>query len=827
MKQFVTVLLLILSISSFSQLLTWELSADGTGVSNQQELTCLNFTAGNGLSSFTFASTGAYAKSWSNASLDPDDYFQVGFISSAQDTFELNSIEYSERRSSTGIHNYELRYSTDSNFVTYTSMGIVSVPDNDSERDTVINNVDVLIIPQDTFYLRWYAYNAESSAGSWRINDGSLKMFLSTYVEDLTAPNLLVAEVVNAQTIQMSFDESIDASSFQLSDFQINQSINPSALDISLVSQGIIKLTFSNDLPQEQSLNLRYRNIADESGNTIVGEQFVELFYYQAKAFYVLIDEIMADPSPTVYLPESEYIELYNSKDFAMNLEGWTLDINSYSYILPICEIPAKSYLLLVPIDNKSLFDSTLNMIEVFPDGKITNSEARITLHSPEGEWVHQVNYTEDWHTENYKKNGGWSVEMIDKVQPCNMLNNWSSSVDNLGGTPDKDNSINGENTKLSDLEILNVYFDTTNVIIQFNQYLDPTYQPNQYCFLLDANSPNTVVYQIGEDYMSLSFDDVYEENTPYNLTISDTIFICDGSYIDIPFTLRIGIPTQVDSNDIVINEIFFNPIGDNKQYVEFYNQSDKILDLQEMKLAVLDDDIIKPKDVISDVPMIVFPKDYFVLTKDRNNILSQFNVKYPDRLFQTEEIPSLSTTEDYFYLLNKGDKVIDEIHYMEDFHNPILSEVEGVSLEKVNPKSSGLTASAWQSASQSSGFGTPTYQNSQFSDENTESDDVISFESETFSPDMDGYKDYLIINYKLEKSGYAANVNIYDSKGHYIYELVSNEYTGREGQWTWDGRDMNKESSPLGIYILVFEFIHADGSVIEEKKVCTIAGKL
>ncbi len=826
MKQVVLGVFFSITFSVFSQQLTWQLTNGGAGVSNHQELTCLDFIAGPGLTSFTFAETGAYAKKWSELDLDSSDYFQLGVVSSALDTFELNTIEYSERRSNTGIHNYELRYSSDTSFSVYTSLGIVVVSDNDLERDTILNNVDILILPQDTFYLRWYGYNAEGSTGSWRINDGSLRLLLSTYVKDIIPPVLENADIIDANTIQMNFDEALDSNSYQLLDFQIENSINPISIDKSLSLQGIIKLYFTDQLPQEDVFTLRYRNVSDKDGNAINGDVFVDLYYYQAKAFYILINELMVDPTPSVYLPEKEYIELYNSKDFSINLENWKLKVNTKEYLFPKCNIPAKSYLLIVTEGNTGLFDTTLNIVEI-NFGSLVNSQGTIALESPEGLWVHQVNYTEDWHTESYKQDGGWSLEMIDHSQSCNMLNNWTSSVDNNGGTPGELNSVNRENLKEAELEILNVYFDTTNIIIQFNQYLLPTYQAEKSNFILDDNIPSSVNYIAGDYFMSLSFSNVFQSNVTYLLTINDSILTCDGRYLDIPFVLRIGIPVPVDSNDIIINEVFFNPLGSNKQYIEFYNQSDKILDLQEMKLAVLEDDVIKPKDVISDVQRLVFPKDYFVLTKERENILLNFYVKNPDRLFQTEEIPSISTTEEYLYLINKGDKIIDEIYYNEDYHNPILSEVEGVSLEKINPENLGLLASSWQSASESSGFGTPTYKNSQYSDITEPGIDKITFQTETFSPDMDGYNDYLTINYQLEKSGYIANVNIYNSKGQFVYELISNEFMGREGLWTWNGKNANGQSSPLGIYIVVFEFIHANGEMIQEKKVCTIAGKL
>ena len=927
MRLSILILLTFFYSISYTQQLSWDLSSSGEGVSNHQELECLDFIAGSGLTSFSFGSNGASAKQWTTGGLDENDYFQAAFVSSAQDTFVLNTIEFGERRSGTSIRTYEIRYSNQEDFLLHDTLTVVNVPDNDSERDTTIENLEILIFPQDTLFIRWYAYNAESSTYTWRINNATLKMYLSTYVVDVTAPELDAIEFLNTTSIQMNFDEALDSNSFQLSDFQIDQTINPVSIDKSLSLQGKIILNFANAFPSEQSMSLMYKNIADleankivperyinityvatppilesaevqgdrqikmyfnqeimpdslelsnfilnESihpisidksntyngvlilnyenafpeevslnlgykniydmdGNTISTEQFVELSYYIAKPFYVLINEIMVDPTPRVYLPENEYIELYNNKNFPININHWILTRNTSNYTLPSVEIAANSYLLIVPEDKAAYYDTTLNIIEL-NFGSLANSEGTIVLKSEDNTWIHQVNYTSEWHSESHKSNGGWSLELIDQTDACNMANNWKSSIDEMGGTPGKVNSVNGDNNLSNELEILNVYFveDTSalaQVIIQLNQYLSPSFIINSNNYILDGNTATLAEYTQGNSYLSLFFNDVFEENVKYNLIIKDGLETCDGSIIDLPTEVYIGIPSLIDSNDIVINEVLFNPRDDNEKYIEFYNQSEKIIDLQELKLGILEEDLIKPKDVLSDVPMVVFPQDYFVLTKDRNNILAQYSVKNKNRLFNSEEIPSYSTKEDYLFLLNRGDKIIDVMHYSEDYHNPIIADNEGVSLEKTNPKNIGTNRSSWQSASQNTGFGTPTYQNSQFSDISSNIDTKISFESETFSPDMDGYNDYLTINYKLEKSGYTANVKIYNSKGQFILQLVSNEFTGKEGVWTWDGRDVNNNSSALGIYILVFEFIHADGELIQEKKVCTIASKL
>ncbi|HEU0064590.1 MAG TPA: lamin tail domain-containing protein, partial [Flavisolibacter sp.] len=45
----------------------------------------------------------------------------------------------------------------------------------------------------------------------------------------------------------------------------------------------------------------------------------------QVQKYDVVIDEIMADPSPAIQLPEAEYIEIRNISGHTINLQSWQL----------------------------------------------------------------------------------------------------------------------------------------------------------------------------------------------------------------------------------------------------------------------------------------------------------------------------------------------------------------------------------------------------------------------------------------------------------------------------------------------------------------------
>ncbi len=64
-------------------------------------------------------------------------------------------------------------------------------------------------------------------------------------------------------------------------------------------------------------------------------------------AFDILINEIMANPKPSVELPEIEYLELYNNSDFDINLSNWILEIGGSQKILENYVFHKNSYLLI------------------------------------------------------------------------------------------------------------------------------------------------------------------------------------------------------------------------------------------------------------------------------------------------------------------------------------------------------------------------------------------------------------------------------------------------------------------------------------------------
>jgi hypothetical protein len=156
----------------------------------------------------------------------------------------------------------------------------------------------------------------------------------------------------------------------------------------------------------------------------------------------------------------------------------------------------------------------------------------------------------------------------------------------------------------------------------------------------------------------------------------------------------------------------------------------------------------------------------------------------------------------------------------------PLLTNVDGVSLERISPERPSGDKTNWHSASESVGYATPAYKNSQFGI-STADENEITLSPDIFSPDNDGYNDNLSINYKFDAPGYNARITIYDANGRQIRNLISNEVCGTSGTFSWDGINNERQKSLIGRYIILVEIFDLDGNVKKYKKSTVLGGKL
>ncbi len=553
-------------------------------------------------------------------------------------------------------------------------------------------------------------------------------------------------------------------------------------------------------------------------------------FGQSARHYDVLIHEFLTDPTPSVGLPASSFIELKNISGTTRNLHNWKIgNGNSTATFKKDYLLMADSFLIICPVSaaaDYSTFGPALGL-SGFPS--LNNDAGEIILISEEGSVIHAIQYDKSWYRNELKSEGGWSLEMIDPKNSCSGFSNWSASEQATGGTPGQPNSVFAPNPDQQGPDLLrSISPDSVHILVLFSEPLDSLSAASisNYAFSPDLGSPiEAIPVPPLYDRVALTLKEPMLLQQIYTLTMQQVID-CSANEISLHNSCKVGLPEPPVSQDLIFNEILFNPPPYGFDYVELYNRSRKVIDLQKIFLGGRDVlGAVKDPRRLTPEPMLFFPGEYAVLTENPEWTIQNFTVIDPEKLIPMSALPSMPDDQGTILLLNAAGEVLDELPYDHHWHSPLLANEEGVSLERIQPDKPTALASNWSSAASSAGFGTPTYKNSEsFSD--GEGKDQVSVEPKIFSPDNDGYQDFCFVKYQLPQTGFTANIFIYDMNGRVVRQLANNSTLSMEGSFRWEGLDDTLNPLPMGHYVICVNLFSVSGKVKKYKVVATLAKK-
>jgi hypothetical protein len=650
---------------------------------------------------------------------------------------------------------------------------------------------------------------------------------------DNTAPEVVSVSVASANQLTITFNEAVSAaSSTNTGNYTANPgTVNPVSATQDAVDPAIIHLAFAQNFTPDVVNTLYISNIADLSGNAMPATAQFPFAWHQVKSFDILINEIMADPTPVVNLPDAEYVELYNRSQFPVNMKDWVLILGSSAKVFPDFTLPAGGYVILCD-DGASWLFSGFGTVLDFTSFAVTNASGTITLKNPQGSVIHSVSYTDDWYGSSFKKNGGWSLELIDPLNPCGEAANWTACNNDMGGTPGTVNSVNSSNPDLFPPAISRVgVSDPTHISVWFTETCDSTNILNTANYTIDngIGSPVSVNAQ-SPDYRVayLTLPVPMTEGILYSLMSTSSITDCAGNALITGTSAKFAIPLTAEANDVVINELLYDAPAGCVDFIELYNRSSKVLDLKDLVMSNYDTISQLPTtyNEISTVPFLMLPGEYYALSTDSSNVLSFYKSTNPQGFINMPSVPAMNNTDGVVALTTKGGSVIDLVSYSASMQYPLLSSVDGVSLERINPDRPSKDITNWHSASAAVGYATPAYKNSQFGVTVTDNNE-IKLSPDIFSPDNDGYNDNLTIAYNFGVSGYDATITIYDATGRLVRNLVNHELLGTSGSFSWDGVTNDRLKASIGRYIIFVEVFDLDGNVKRYKKSTVLGGKL
>lgn len=549
------------------------------------------------------------------------------------------------------------------------------------------------------------------------------------------------------------------------------------------------------------------------------------------KQFAIVITELLPDPSPAVGLPGSEFIELKNLSSTAIAMRNWKIsDGSSTATISTNFILPPDSFVIICPVTAINSYAVYGNTIGVTGFPSLNNDADNITLYSPEGRIIHSIAYTDQWYQNDIKSAGGWSLEMIDTHNPCGSNNNWKASINNTGGTPGTENSVKGIAIDEQSPALVRTYaIDSITVVAVFDEPLDSTSAGNSNNYRVNG-SPNPVQFAVPVPPLytevQLQLNNTLIPGAVYTLTITN-IADCAGNIIGMMNAAKTGLPVVADTMNIIVNEVLFNPKTDGYDYIELYNRSKNIIDCKQLYIAnkTSSGSIINSKQVAA-TPYLLFPGEYLVITENKKWLQQNYGVKIPEQVIQLSALPSLPDDKGNIALLNFQGKIIDELAYEQQWHFALIDNKEGIALERINYNQPTQQKTNWTSAASTAGFGTPTYQNSQFRiDLRTQA--KISILPSLFSPDNDGVDDFTTIHIQLTEPGYTGTLTIFDASGRKVKLLTANSSLAASSIFRWDGLDDHQQKLPIGSYILLTEIFTLQGNVSRFKNVLTLARRL
>lgn len=356
---------------------------------------------------------------------------------------------------------------------------------------------------------------------------------------------------------------------------------------------------------------------------------------------------------------------------------------------------------------------------------------------------------------------------------------------------------------------------DDQTIVLNFDEPIDPNTVNDNSKFEVDQIGNPSTLNLIADRNLELGFSQSFLSGVANQLSF-DGVEDLNGNS-SLPESIEFFLVESPMQGDLIINEILFDPFPNGTDFIELYNNSEKILDLSGISIANLSKDEVREVTVSA----ILQPFEYILFSEDTDFMIDNYVIQNPLSL-QEIDLPSYNNDSGNFSILSEG-VVIDSFDYTEDFHFVLIDDTEGVSLERLSFDSETNAPENWNSAASIVGFATPGYRNSNQLNINP-GEEMFALEEKVFSPNEDGEGDALIITYDLGGPGFVGTVRIFDSRGREEVTLLNNELLSSDGFVKWNGVNAIGERSPIGIYIVYISVFNEQGDTFTKKMSCVLA---
>ncbi len=623
-------------------------------------------------------------------------------------------------------------------------------------------------------------------------------------------------QAMNSITVEFYLDANND--SIAATNELKSQQVIPS---IAVLDSNVVSAQFFADRSGPQRIFVKIISANDEElANNTVSVPVTVVVVPQS----IVVTEIMYSPPSDI----PEWVEFYNRSTLPVSIAGWKMSDNGTTKTTitnSVIPIPPQSYFILAADSSFLIFHTVAVPVFIASFSSLNNTTPdAVVLFDSQNRMIDSVYYKQAWGGAN-----GNSLQRFDIFSSSTDSANWKSAMPNAGvensiARKDFDvemrritstNTSNG--TRVSAI-IFNVGRQTaTAVNIKFFHDVnnDSIAHTNEFLFLsqistlapLDsaADAFNWNVSLQGKHFIIVSAEFALDQRVTNNAAI-------------------VSIAKNYHPQTFVINEIMYEPLKGNAEFVELLNRSTDTIDIADWKL--MDQPSSSGARTIvplSKMRLLVPPNRFFIVASD-SSLFTQFPVLDKTYVAINTSL-SLNNSGEDLVLVDLTNTQIDSVQYSPSWHLKNISSA-GRSLERINPSILSNDARNWSSSVSTAGA-TPAVSNSIFT-KSTIQNSSLNLSPNPFSPDNDGFEDFLSINYSLPANSTTIRVRIFDVTGRMIRRLAQNELSPSTGSIIWNGMDDDGNRVRIGMYIVLFEALDNFGGTAKTMKdVAVVARKL
>ncbi|MGI4739347.1 MAG: lamin tail domain-containing protein [Janthinobacterium lividum] len=659
-------------------------------------------------------------------------------------------------------------------------------------------------------------------------------------VTDATAPLLLRVATVDARTLDVVFNEAV-APAADLSHYRLATGVGPTTATVSARNPAVVQLTFSQDFASTNTLEVR--QLADLYGNEAAGPLTASFggVPVAPRVGELLITELLVRETPTVGLPPSEFVEIFNNTTTkTLSLRGVRLlkPGGTTAAVLPdTAQLLPGQYAIVCSSTRTAQFAGYGKVYGVSNFPALSNAGDQLVLRGRDGSTLFELAYADTWYRDLRKAAGGWTLELRDPANYCGGASNWLASQDASGGTPGRRNSVAAPNSDRTPPTLLRAIALTASTIrLYFGEKLDSAAAASPALYTLQGSaSPTPTVSRaapVSPDFravdlaVDLAVSPALRPSQPLTVAVARATD-CAGNASGALSQAGVALPETAQPGDVVVNEVLFNHAPGGVYFVEMLNRSLRYVNLQGYQLGIQKTGGGGTAVVSPSAPYVLAPRQLVALTSDAGILQAQYPTSSDAAaLLAVASFPALDNSAGAVYIYDATGVELDHYDYNKSQQLSLLSTQAGVSLERIRAGGPSV-ASNFHSAASTVGYATPGRPNSQAQDA-VGNGQELTVVPELFTPDDDGQQDFTTLNYKLDQPGYVGSVTVYDALGQLTRRLLRSESLPTAGFVQWDGLDEQGRKAAVGYYIVHVElFRPSSGERREYRKTVVVGARL